>query len=94
MTKNDWTIRVVCPALATYAINSYREPARLFIARSDKEILREEGATQGDNLAMGIYACATVPVILSTFPRPLASLSLVELSKIPLVVCCELPPAL
>ena len=42
-------IRVVCPELATYAINSYREPARLFIARSAMEILREEGATQRDN---------------------------------------------
>ena len=62
-------IRVVCPELATYAINSYREPARLFISRSDKEILSEEGATQGDNAAMGIYACATVPIIMSTLGK-------------------------
>ena len=29
------------------------------------ELLSEEGVTQGDNSAMGFYACATVPIILS-----------------------------
>ena len=40
-------IRIVCPELSTYVINSYREPSRLFISQSDKEILRQEGVTQG-----------------------------------------------
>ena len=62
-------IRVVCPELAAYVINSYREPARLFISGSDKEILSEEGVTQGDNSAMGFYACATVPIILTTLGK-------------------------
>ena len=56
-------IRIVCPELSTYVINSYREPARLFISQSDREIMSQEGVTQGDNAAMGFYACATIPVI-------------------------------
>ena len=68
-------VRIVCPELSTYLINSYREPARLFIARSDQEILSEEGVTQGDNAAMGFYACATVPVILSTMHKQISTSS-------------------
>ena len=59
-------IRVVCPELAPYVINSYREPARLFVSGSNQELMSEEGVTHGDNAAMGFYACATVPVILAT----------------------------
>ena len=59
-------IRVVCPELTAYVVNCYREPARLLISGSDKELLSEEGVTQGDNSAMVFYACATVPIILST----------------------------
>ena len=40
-------IRVLCPLIATYAINTYREPARLFII-GGKEIKSAEGTTQGD----------------------------------------------
>ena len=43
-------IRVLCPVIAAYAINTYRESARLFIARG-KEIMSPEGTTQGDPLA-------------------------------------------
>ena len=32
-------INVICPELATYLLNTYREPARLFISGSDKSIL-------------------------------------------------------
>ena len=59
-------IRLLCPELASYVINSYRKPARLFVSNGDKEILSEEGVTQGDNAAMGFYACATIPVIAAS----------------------------
>ena len=59
-------IRLLCPELASYVINTYREPARLFVYNGDKEILSEEGVTQGDNAAMGFYACATIPVIAAS----------------------------
>ena len=44
-------IRVLCPVMATYAINTYRKSARLFIM-GGKEIISVEGTTQGDPLAM------------------------------------------
>ena len=48
-------IRILCPTLATFAINTYREPARLFII-GGKEIKSAEGTTQGDPIAIAIYA--------------------------------------
>ena len=40
-------IRALCPVIAAYAINTYRQPARLFIT-GGKEIVSAEGTTQGD----------------------------------------------
>ncbi|XP_074616679.1 uncharacterized protein LOC141876075 [Acropora palmata] len=48
-------IRILCPIIAIYAINTYRQPARLFVI-GGKEIVSAEGTTQGDPLAMGLYA--------------------------------------
>ena len=44
-------------------INTYRKPANLFIANSDEEIFSEEGTTQGDTGAMGMYACSLIPLV-------------------------------
>ena len=55
-------IRIPCPALATYAINTYRVPARLFIT-GGKELSSAEGTTQGDPLAMSFYAISLQPLI-------------------------------
>ena len=53
--------RFVCPTLAAAVINSYLTPSRLFV---DGECLLScEGTTQGDPLAMSMYALATVPLI-------------------------------
>jgi hypothetical protein len=57
-------IRVLCPIIAGYAINTYRQPARLFIV-GGKEIASAEGTTQGDPLAMAFYAISTLPLITS-----------------------------
>ena len=57
-------IRVQCPIVATYAINTYRLSARLFII-GGQEILSAEGTTQGDPLAMGLYALSIQPLITS-----------------------------
>ena len=57
-------IRVQCPIIATYAINTYRLSARLFIT-GGQEILSAEGTTQGDPLAMGLYALSIQPLITS-----------------------------
>ena len=52
-------IQYICPQFATILINTYRYPARLII-NEGKEILSQEGTTQGDNLAMSFYALSTV----------------------------------
>ncbi len=54
-------IRRLCPPLATVLINTYRVPTELFV---DGDVLYScEGTTQGDPLAMPMYALATVPII-------------------------------
>ena len=47
-------IEKLCPALAVILNNTYGQPADLFV---DGEVLKsEEGTTQGDPLAMSMYA--------------------------------------
>ena len=48
--------------IATYAINTYRAPARLFII-GGKELSSSEGTTQGDPLAMSLYAISLQSLI-------------------------------
>ena len=55
-------------SLPNILINTYREPSELLV---DGEVLwSEEGTTQGDPLAMSLYALATIPFInhLSNVP--------------------------
>ena len=56
-------IRYVCPGISTILINTYRDPTDLFI--NGEALLSQEGTTQGDPLAMPMYAMATVPLIAS-----------------------------
>ena len=55
-------VRISCPTIATYAINTYRLPARLFIL-GGKELTSAEGTSQGDPLAMSLYAISVQPLI-------------------------------
>jgi len=52
----------ICPCLADITNNTYNAPARLFIAGGG-EILSQEGTTQGDPLAMCMYAVAMMPLV-------------------------------
>ena len=54
-------IHILCPILAPVLINTYRSEAKLFIG--GEHILSQEGTTQGDPLAMSMYAIATLPMI-------------------------------
>ena len=54
-------IRRICPSLATILINTYRNPSELFV--DGNTIWSQEGTTQGDPLAMPMYALATIPLI-------------------------------
>ena len=54
-------IQNLCPALAIIAINTYRKESQLFV--DNQTITSQEGTTQGDPLAMAIYAIALCPLI-------------------------------
>ena len=51
----------LCPPLATILTNTYHSASSLFIDGSS--LLSQEGTTQGDPLAMPMYAIGVVPVI-------------------------------
>ena len=54
-------IQQLCPALSKVLINTYREDVQLFI--DGESIPSSEGTTQGDPLAMAMYALAITPLI-------------------------------
>ena len=58
-------IRIICPIIATYVINSYSREARLFISGGE-EITSAEGTTQGNPTAMTIYALGSLPLLSIT----------------------------
>ena len=51
----------ICPALGTILVNTYRSDPRLYI--DGETILSSEGTTQGDPIAMAMYAVGTLPLI-------------------------------
>ena len=55
-------IASLCPAFSRVLINTYRNDAKLFVGGGET-ILSREGTTQGDPLAMAMYALALVPMI-------------------------------
>ena len=55
-------VSILCPPLSSILINIYRAPVRMIVAGSG-EISSTEGNTQGDPLAMAMYALAVVPLI-------------------------------
>ena len=54
-------VQIVCPGLATIAANLYRQATPLFVGNST--VLSAEGTTQGDPLAMPLYALAISPLV-------------------------------
>ena len=56
-------IQRLCPSLATITANVYRHAPELFI--DDQTLLSREGTTQGDPLAMAIYAISIMPLVHS-----------------------------
>ncbi len=54
-------IQQLCPSLSKVIINTYREDSQLFIDGST--LHSQEGTTQGDPLAMAMYAIAITPLI-------------------------------
>ena len=56
------TINQKCHVLFKYLHNSYNTPSNLYL-NDGSYMLSKEGVTQGDNLAMEMYAIATKPLI-------------------------------
>ena len=54
-------ISSTCPAIHTVLLNTYQQPSPLFVG--GEVLLSREGTTQGDPLAMAMYALATVPLL-------------------------------
>ena len=54
-------IRSICPPIATLLINTYQTPAHLFVG--GETLISEKGITQGDPVAMLMYALATLSLI-------------------------------
>ena len=54
-------IQHLCPSLATILINTYRQPANLYV--DGTTLLSREGTTQGDPLAMSMYSVGILPLI-------------------------------
>ena len=56
-------VQHACPSLAHLVVNTYRWPAKLFVG--GETILSEEGTTQGDPVAMAMYAIGIAPLMKS-----------------------------
>ena len=54
-------IRYLSPPLATILINTYRKPSNLY--KDGNTLLSQEGTTQGDPMAMAMYAVSIIPLI-------------------------------
>ena len=54
-------IQSLCPSLATIVMNTYQTPTKLYF--KSETVVSAEATTQGDPLAMSIYAIAVLPLI-------------------------------
>ena len=57
-------ISLLCPTIATFVINTYRLPVRLFVT-GGQELKSSVGKTQGDPLSMSTYGISLVPLMLA-----------------------------
>lgn len=62
-TSLMWHVRHRWPSGSTFAFNAYRHSRVLVLRGFDGVLLSREGVTQGDPLAMVLYAIALLPII-------------------------------
>ena len=57
-------VKILCPNIAEYIENIYKQPSHLYIAGGNREfILSEEETTLGDNCEMEFFAISTVSIL-------------------------------
>ena len=56
-----WNVQYICPAIKYAIINTYREPTSIFFP--GHEDTSKEGTSQGDSLAMAMYALILMPLL-------------------------------
>ena len=66
-------IQYICPPMTKYVRNCYTIPSRLFVT-GGSEISSSEGTTQGDPLAMPVYAIGIIPLLAAINPNPCSSI--------------------
>jgi len=66
-------VGIVCPPLATFVRNCYAKNFRLFVI-GGVEVSSKEGTTQGDPVAMAIYAVAILPLIIMLIDASVSTL--------------------
>ena len=59
-----YNISILCPTVATFVINTYRLPVRLFVT-GGQELKSSEGTTQGDPLSISKYGIRLIPLMLA-----------------------------
>ena len=55
-------VKITCPSLATFTQNTYSKSSRIFVS-GGKEVSSDEGITQGDAMAMGLYSIGITPLL-------------------------------
>ena len=58
-----WNTRMLWPRCSRYVFNTYRGFAALHLQDSADCLWSREGVTQGDSMAMFVYACGSLPLI-------------------------------
>jgi len=66
-------VNLLCPHVAKIAANFYQQPSSLHLG--NRVILSQEGTTQGDPLAMPLYALAVLPIITRLSADPDSSVA-------------------
>jgi len=85
-------IQCLCPSLASISINCYRSDVPLYI--DGETLFSQEGTTQGDPLAMPLYALDVVPLISKLYCFSVHQISLLLRKADHILILLLVPPVL